>query len=68
MKATVRRLVPRPGLKKIIGLIAHRMSQLIWIILHTGVRYEERGPAVRQKSRACTLRMTRTLRILDYRV
>jgi len=45
------------------------MCRLIWILLHTGVPYEERGPAVCQKSRrARTLRMIRTLRSLGYRV
>jgi len=39
-----RRLVPRLGHNKTIGAIAHRLYQLIWIILQTGVRYEERGP------------------------
>jgi hypothetical protein len=64
-----RRLVPRPGHNKTIGAIAHRLCQLIWILLHKGVRYEERGPAVCEKSqRVRTLRMTRTLRNLGYRV
>jgi len=45
-----RRLVPRLGHKKTIDAIAHRMCQLIWILLHTGVRYEERGPAVASSS------------------
>ena len=64
-----RRLVSRLGHKKTIGAIVHRMCQLIWILLHTGVRYEERGPTVRENSRrARTLRMIRTLRILGYRV
>ena len=64
-----RRLVLRLGHSKSIGAIAHRLCQLIWIILHKGVRYEERGPAVREKSkRARTLRMIRTLRTLGYRV
>ena len=53
------------GHNKTIGAIAHRMCQLIWIILHTGVRYEERGAAVSEKSRrARTSRMIRTLRNL----
>ena len=26
--------------------IAHRLCRLIWKILHQGIRYEERGPAV----------------------
>src|SRR5215470_12639882 len=64
-----RRLVPRLGHKKTIGAIVHRMCQLIWIILHKGVRYEERGPAVSEKSkRVRTSRMIRTLRNLGYRV
>ena len=64
-----RRLVPRLGHNKTIGAIAHRLCQLIWILLHKGVRYEERGPAVSEKSkRVRTLRMIRTLRNLGYRV
>lgn len=64
-----RRLVLRLGRYKTIGAIAHRLCQLVWIILHKGVRYEERGPAVREKSkRARTVRMIRTLRTLGYRV
>src|SRR5206468_11471835 len=64
-----RRLVLRLGHNKTIGVIAHRLCHLIWIILHKGVRYEERGPAVSEKSRQRrTSRMVRTLRILGYRV
>ena len=64
-----RRLVPRLGHNKTIGAIANRLCQLIWIILHKGDRYEERGPAVSEKSkRARTQRMIRTLRNLGYRV
>ena len=64
-----RRLVLRLGHNKTIGAIAHRLCQLIWIILHNGVRYEERGPAVSEKSRRVrTQRMIRTLRSLGYRV
>ncbi len=64
-----RRLVPRLGHNKSIGAIAHRLCELIWIILYKGVRYEERGPAVCEKSkRFRTLRMIRTLRTLGYRV
>jgi hypothetical protein len=32
-------------------VIAHRLCRLIWKILHQGVRYEERGPALSQKSK-----------------
>jgi transposase len=64
-----RRLVPRLGHNKTIGAIAHRICQLIWMILNKGVRYEERGPAVcEQSKRVRTSRMIRTLRKLGYRV
>jgi hypothetical protein len=64
-----RRLLPRLGFKQAIGAIAHRLTRLIWKILHQGVRYEERGPAVGQKSRAArTTKMIKELRSLGYRV
>lgn len=64
-----RRLVARLGHNKTIGAIAHRLCKLIWIILHHGVRYEERGPTVCEKAkRARTSRMIRALRTLGYRV
>ena len=64
-----RRLVPRLGHNKTIGAITHRLCNLIWLILHNGVRYEERGPAVSERSkRLRTQRMIRTLRNLGYRV
>jgi hypothetical protein len=64
-----RRLVLRLGHNKTIGAIAQRLCELIWIILHNGVHYEERGPTVCEKAkRARTSRMIRTLRALGYRV
>ena len=64
-----RRLVLRLGHNQTIGAIAHRLCRLIWIILHRGVRYQERGPAVCEKStRARTARMIRELRSLGYQV
>jgi transposase len=64
-----RRTVPRLGHKQTIGAIAHRHCRLIWLILHHGVRYEERGPAVSQKSKqARTTKMIRQLRSLGYRI
>jgi transposase len=64
-----RRYVPRLGHKQTIGVIAHRLCRLIWKILHQGVRYEERGPAVSKKSRQTrAARMIRELRSLGYRV
>ena len=46
-----RRLVLRLGHAQAIGAIAHRLCRLIWKILHDGVRYEERGPAVTKHRR-----------------
>lgn len=64
-----RRLVARLGHKQTIGAIAHRLCHLIWIILHRGVPYEERGPSVRARSKPRrTTRMVRELRLLGYRV
>jgi len=64
-----RRLVPRLGHHQAIGAIGHRLCRVIWIILHQGVRYEERGPAVNERSkRKRTLKMIRELRSLGYQV
>jgi transposase len=64
-----RRLVPRLGHAQAIGAIAHRLCRLIWKILHQGIRYEERGPAVSvQAKKARARKMIRELRSLGYRV
>jgi transposase len=64
-----RRLVPRDGHKKTIGAIAHRLCRLIWIILHRGVRYEERGPFICKKAKQRrTAKIIRELRSAGYRV
>jgi transposase len=64
-----RRSVPRLGHNQVIGAIAHRQCRLIWLILHQGVRYEERGPAVtKQSKQKRTARMIRQLRSLGYRI
>jgi transposase len=64
-----RRFVVRLGHAQAIGAIAHRLCRLVWKILHDGVTYEERGPAVtkaRVQRRAA--KMIRELRSLGYRV
>jgi transposase len=64
-----RRTVPRLGHNQAIGAIAHRQCRLIWLILHQGVRYEERGPAVtKQSKQRRTARMISQLRRLGYRI
>jgi transposase len=64
-----RRYVPRLGHNQTIGVIAHRLCRLLWKILHQGVRYQERGPAVSLKSKQHrAARMIHELRTLGYRV
>jgi len=64
-----RRLVSRLGHAQTIGAIAHRLCRLIWKILHEGIRYEERGPAVSVEAKKVrTRKMIRELRTLGYRV
>lgn len=66
---TFQRLLPRLGYQAAIWAIAHRLCRLLWLILHKGVRYEERGPAVSAKSkRTRAARMIRELKKLGYRV
>jgi len=66
---TFHRLLPRLGYQQAIWAIAHRLCRLLWAILHKGVRYEERGPAVTAKSqRTRTARMIRELKKLGYHV
>ena len=60
-----RRMVSRLGHKQTIAVIAHRLCRLIWVILHRGIRYEERGPAVSQQAkRKRTTRMIKELSTL----
>jgi transposase len=64
-----RRQVIRLGHKQTIGAIAHRLCRLIWMILHKGIRYQERGPQASQKARQIrATRMIRELRSLGYQV
>jgi len=64
-----RRLVVRFGHAQAIGAIAHRICRLLWKILHDGVTYEERGPAVtRHRAQRRAAKMIRELRSLGYHV
>jgi len=69
LEVTFHRLLPRLGYKQAIWAIAHRLCRLLWLILHNGVRYEERGPAVSAKSkRTRAARMIKELQKLGHRV
>lgn len=64
-----RRLVPRLGHAQAIGAITHRLCRLIWKLLHQGVTYDERGPAVtQQRAHRRAAKMIRELRHLGYHV
>ena len=64
-----RRLVIRLGHAQAIGAIAHRLCRLIWKILHDGITYDERGPAVtKHRAQRRAAKMIRELRALGYRV
>jgi len=64
-----KRMTPRLGHNQTIGTIAHRQCRLIWLILHTGARYEERGPGLSKRSKQLrTWKMIRELRNLGYQV
>jgi transposase len=64
-----RRLVVRLGHAQAIGAIAHRLCRLVWKILHDGVVYDERGPAVtKHRAQRRAAKMIRELRSLGYRV
>jgi transposase len=64
-----RRLVVRLGHAQAIGAIAHRLCRLVWKILHDGVVYEERGPAVtKARAQRRAAKMIRELRSLGYRI
>jgi transposase len=68
-QALYHRYVSRLGHNQTIGIIAHRLCRLVWKILHQGVRYEERGPAMHERSkRRRANRMIRELRSLGYSV
>jgi transposase len=62
-----RRFVVRVGHAQAIGVIAHRLCRLVWKILHDGVTYEERGPAVyKARAHRRAAKMIRELRSLGY--
>lgn len=39
-----RRLTPRLGVNKALWAVAHRLLRVIWLVLHEGLEYCERGP------------------------
>ena len=69
-KGLFERLVPKLGAQKAIWAVAHRMARVIWLVLHEGVSYVEKGPlaldpaaALRRKTQ-----LVKRLRALGYEV
>lgn len=68
-EVTFQRLLPGRDYKKVVWAVGHRLCRTIWLVLHKGVDYEERGPAISAESKKRrTSRMVRELRKLGYRV
>ncbi len=64
-----RRMVGRMGHLKAIWAIAHFLCTLVWIVLHRGERYRERGPEVNERlAKRRADRLVRELRRMGYHV
>lgn len=58
-----------PGTQQAIGIVAHRLCRLIWMVLHRGVRYQEMGSIINLKARQQRAqKMIRELRSLGNRI
>jgi hypothetical protein len=69
-QALFQRLVPRLGMQKALWAVAHRLSHVLWIVLHRKERYSELGPiTLNPRSIPSRLRkMIRHLTSLGYAV
>jgi len=56
-----RRLTPRLGVNKALWAVAHRLLRMIWLILHEGVEYCERGPSALEDPKRLRRRIDRML-------
>src|SRR5262249_51174962 len=64
-----RRYVPRLGHNQTVSIIAHRLCRLIWKKIEQASRYEERGPAMNERSKRRRAKsMIRELRSLGYHI
>ncbi len=46
-----RKFTPRLGVNKALWAVAHRLLRVIWLVLHEGVEYQERGPSPQDPER-----------------
>jgi transposase len=64
-----RRLLPRLGYQPAIWAVAHRLSRVVWKILHEGVRFIEQGPEADPRGKKKRAQMLApALRKLGYEV
>jgi len=69
LQSVFRRLLPKLGYNGAIWAIAHRLSRLVWKILHDGVRYIEHGTDTDPKAKKRKAnKLGRALRKLGYTV
>ena len=69
LQAVFRRFLPKFGYKGAIWVVAHRLCELGWIILHRGVRFIEYGQIPNLKARKQRAQsLVRALRKLGYDV
>jgi transposase len=64
-----RRLLPKLGFNKAIWAVAHRLARLVWMILHEGVTYTEKGAETDPRSRKYRAKkLLKALQNLGYNV
>lgn len=64
-----RRFLPRLGYKGAIWVVAHRLTRLVWKILHQGVQYSEQGQETNPRARKRRAqKLALALRRLGYNV
>lgn len=64
-----RRLLPKLGCNKAIWAVAHRLARLVWLILHAGVNYVEKGAETDPRSRKYRAKkLLKALQNLGYNV
>jgi transposase len=64
-----RRFLPRLGYKGAIWVVAHRLSRLVWKILHDGIHYVEQGQDTNPRARKRRAqKLAQALRRLGYSV
>lgn len=69
LEALFKRLVVRLGYVKAIWAVAHRITLIVWKILHHGARFIEQGPAINPKAvQRCINHHLKALRRLGYQI